>query len=199
MKLLLVFLFFTSSAFAQSELWNKRLHLLLGGGGNISNYHRSGDVIGTGLHFKTDVVLPVHDKWAVETGSFVRFNYIHDTFIWDTLLTVGVRRKLKEDQFLRVFAGRAPTVFFTSDTPDVYQRKTSRILYTGPVYGAAWGKFEKTKAGTEWFWELSGHYQSLEKGKGIQDDGEVPEVVFVTGKEKIQIYSVSISFGILVF
>lgn len=199
MKLLVFLILFPLSAFAKSAMWNEGLHLLAGGGVNVSNYHQKGDVVGEGLHFKTDVALSFKRYWAVETGSFVRFNYLRDTFIWDTLLTVGIRRRFHDDHFLRVFAGSAPTVFFSDDTPDVYRRsKPSRIIYTGPVYGLSWGRFLKSSENTDWFWEISTHYQSLEQGRGVKD-GTVPEVVFVTGKEKIQIYSLSVSFGLLVF
>lgn len=199
MKILILLLFLVPGLSRANEMWKENLHLLVGGGGNLSDYRRTGDVIGTGLHFKTDVAYAFRERWAVETGSFVRFNYLHDTFIWDTLLTVGVRRRLAEDHYVRLFAGKAPTVFFTKDTPEVYRRSDStRILYTGPVVGASWGKFSTTKAGTDWFWEISSHYQSLESARGIKG-GTVPEVVFVTGKEKIRIYSISVSFGILVF
>lgn len=199
MKLLAMIIFLISTAHGASLHWDEGLHLLAGGGLNVSNYHRRGDVIGEGLHFKTDVAYSFKEKWSVETGSFVRFNYLRDTFIWDTLLTVGIRRRFG-DNFLRVFGGRAPTVFFSDDAPDVYKRSdTSRIIYTGPVYGASWGEFLKSAGGhQDLFWEVSAHYQSLEKGRGVRD-GTVPEVVFTTGKEKIQIYSLSVSFGMLVF
>lgn len=199
MKLLFILSFFSIGAFAETTMWKEGLHLLAGGGANISNYHREGDLVGAGLHFKTDVSFSFKKKWAIETGSFVRFNHLNDTFIWDTLLTVGVRRRFAGENFLRVFAGRAPTVFFTDDAPDVYRRtEPSRIIYTGPVYGLSWGRFIRDEDKTDWFWEISGHYQFLKQGRGVKE-GTVPEVVFVTGREKIQIYSLSVSFGLLVF
>ena len=199
MKSLAFIFIFLPSAHGASLHWDEGLHLLAGGGANVSDYHRKGDLVGGGLHFKTDVAYSFKGKWSLETGSFVRFNYLRDTFIWDTLLTIGIRRRFR-DNFLRVFGGRAPTVFFSDDSPEVYKRsETSRIIYTGPVYGLSWGKFLKSANGhKDLFWEVSAHYQSLEKGRGVKE-GTVPEVVFVTGKEKIQIYSFSVTFGLLVF
>jgi hypothetical protein len=198
MKLLFFLLLLPGTLWAQSQVWNEGLHLLLGGGANLSDYHRNGDTVGAGLHFKTDVGYYFHEHWAVEAGSFVRFNKLHDTFIWDTLLTLGLRRRF-EDHFVRAFVGKAPTVFYTDKVPETYQRSDStRIQYTGPVVGLGWGEFLKTKKGTNWFWELSTSYQSLEKGQGIRN-GTLPEVVFVTGREKIQIYTLSFSVGIMVF
>ena len=199
MKLLAFIFFFITSAEGASRHWDEGLHLLGGGGVNVSNYHRKGDVVGGGLHFKTDVAYSFQEKWSAETGSFVRFNYLSETFIWDTLLTIGARRRFGNN-FLRLFVGSAPTVFFSNKSLDVYQRSdTSRIIYTGPVYGLSWGEFLKSAGGhQDLFWEISAHYQSLEKGRGVKD-GAVPEVVFTTGKGKIQIYSVSVSFGLLVF
>lgn len=190
---LLSVLFLSSSASAAFR--DQGLHLLLGGGPNVSVYHQDGDSVGEGLHFKTDVAFAFDQRWSAELGSFVRFNFLQDTFIWDTLLTLGVRRRYGDERFFRFFIGEAPTVFFTDDRPEVYRRReASRIIYTGPVLGLGWGKFEND----DWFWEIVFSYQFLERGRGVQE-GTVPEVVFATDREKTQIYSLSVTFGILVF
>ncbi|MES2527286.1 MAG: hypothetical protein V4598_09365 [Bdellovibrionota bacterium] len=196
MKKLLLLLFFISlPVLSQDDPWKEGLHMYVGGGPNLSVYHTSGDSLGAGLHFKTDFGYSFKKVWAIEAGSFVKFVKIHDTLIWDTALTLGLKRKLPDDYYIRVFAGQAPTVFYTDDTPDVYRKtKSSRVIYTGPVIGFSLGKFHET-----WFWETSLSYQSLDKARGIRDDGSVPTEVFRTDLSSVKIFSASVTFGMMVF
>lgn len=194
-KIILLLLFVSGMASAQEEAWKEGLHLYLGGGPNLSLYHSGGDSLGGGLHFKTDFGYSFKNKWAIEAGSFVKFAKIHDTLIWDTSLVLGVKRRLPGDYFVRAFAGQAPTVFYTDDTPEVYRRtKTSRIIITGPVVGFALGKFYE-----KWFWETTASYQSLDKARGVRDEGSVPTEVFRTERSGVKIVSLSFTFGVVVF
>lgn len=200
MKLLILLFFFLPAAHAQDIVWKEGLRLFLGGGANLSDYRSRGDQLGAGLHFKSDFGYFFKKKWAIESGSLVKFAKVSDTLIWDTLLTIGVRRKLADHYYVRGFVGQAPTVFYTNETPEVYKRTgSSRILYTGPVIGGGWGKFHETEDKTIWFWEVGGSFQKLDKAKGIRDSGSVPEVVFQTDRRAVEVYSVTISFGIMVF
>ncbi len=200
MKFLLLIFLFLSSAHAQERTWKEGLHLFLGGGLNLSNYHTTGDTLGSGLHFKTDFGYFFQEKWAIESGSNVKFAKVHDTLIWDTLLTIGVRRRLRDNYYARAFIGQAPTVFFTHDSPDLYKRSgSSRILYSGPVIGGGYGKFYQTPDDTVWFWEIGGSFQKLDNAKGVRDKGTVPEVVFQTNRRAVEVYSATFSVGILVF
>ncbi len=194
-KLLVLLALFSFEAFAQKEPWKEGLHMYVGGGPNLSVYHSKGDSVGGGLHFKTDFGLSFKKYWAIEAGSFVKFVKVHDVLIWDTALTLGLKRRLHDDYYVRVFGGQAPTVFYTSDTPDVYRKsKSSRVIYTGPVIGFSLGKFYE-----DWFWETSMSYQSLDKARGIRDDGSVPKEVFRTDLSSVKIMSVSLTFGMMVF
>jgi hypothetical protein len=188
------FVFFTSSAYADMDVWSEGIHLYAGVGANSSVYHTGGDTLGAGLHFKTDFGYSFGNKWAVEAGSFVKFTRVHETLIWDTLLTIGVRRKLAEDFYVRPFIGQAPTVFYTDKTPEVYRRSdSSRIIYTGPAFGVSFGRIYKS-----WFWETTVSYQSLDKGRGIRDSNTAPEEVFRSDLEGLKITSFSITFGLQV-
>ncbi len=194
-KLLLLLIFFSLPLFAQEEPWKEGMHMYVGAGPNLSVYHADGDSIGGGLHFKTDFGYSFKKSWAIEAGSFVKFVKIHDVLIWDTALTLGLKRKLPQDYYLRAFMGQAPTVFYTNDKPDVYRRsKSSRVIYTGPVIGFSLGNFHK-----DWFWETTASYQSLDKSRGIRDDGIVPTEVFRTDLSSVKIISVSVTFGMMVF
>ncbi len=176
------------------DVWSEGLHLYGGGGVNTSLYHSEGDTLGSGLHFKTDFGYSFKKSWAIEAGSFVKFTKVHDTLIWDTLLTIGVRRKLQEDFYIRPFIGQAPTVFYSDKTPEVYRRSnTERIIYNGPAFGISFGKIYKT-----WFWETTVSYQALDKGKGIRDNKSVPEEVFRSDMEGLKITSFSLTFGLQV-
>jgi hypothetical protein len=195
MKLLIFLLIFSTSAMARVDVWSEGMHLYVGGGANSSLYDAKGYTLGEGLHFKTDFGYSFKKAWAIEAGSFVKFTKVHDTLIWDTLLTIGVRRKIGDDHFIRVFAGQAPTVFFTKDLPEVYRRsKATRILYTGPVFGVSFGKIYE-----DWFWEVTGSYQTLDKSRGIKNVHDVPEEVFRTDNNGVRITSLAITFGIQVF
>lgn len=196
MKFLLFFALFISSQLrADTDVWSEGIHLYAGGGANTSLYRSSGDTLGTGLHFKTDFGYSFKKVWAIEAGSFVKFTKVHDTLIWDTLLTIGIRRKLTEDYYLRPFIGQAPTVFYTDKTPEVYRRSnTSRVIYTGPAFGVSFGRIYKT-----WFWETTASYQALDKARGIRDKGSVPEEVFRSDLNGLKITSLSLTFGLQVF
>ena len=195
MKKIMLLFFFSFPLFAETDPWKEGLHMYAGGGPNLSIYHTEGESIGGGLHFKTDFGYSFKKAWAIEAGSFVKFAKIHDTLIWDTLLTLGLKRKLPDNYYVRLFAGQAPTVFYTDDTPELYRRsKSSRVIYTGPVGGFSIGKFHKT-----WFWETTASYQSLDKARGVRDKGSVPTEVFRTGLSGVKIMSLSLTFGLVVF
>lgn len=215
--LLLGTLFFLQSASAvdhqyyfKADDWQKGVHLFGGVGvnGSVNRYDFRRQDTGLGLNFKTDVGYFFNSHFAWEVGSNVKFNWIDDFMIWDTLLTTGFRYRFKKFPFTkskgvytRLFAGRAPTVIYGENGPAVFRRsESSRIQYDGPVYGFALGNMYNGKNNTVWFLEYGLSYQQLERSEGVSVSEDVPETTFEsTRKNQIKIFSAYVNIGILVF
>lgn len=207
MKYLFLLLLLSSNLFAQEEhkfrpdYWSKGLHLAAGGGLNLV-YYDSNQVyndIGAGINFKTDLGYYFTNRFAVEWSSNVKFNRVDGYQIWDTLITFGLRYRIKE-YYVRGFFGKAPTViFFDGKNPDDFKDSSaSRLQYDGPVYGLAVGKMYKKESGLIWFLEFSSTLQRLEEREAIRMDGQVPEVV---GRERdpSSVLSFYAMIGVLIF
>lgn len=209
MKILFIItaLFYFSTAMSKEEqsfrpdYWSKGLHLAAGGGLNAV-YFFSDDLssdIGYGLNMKTDLGYYLSSRFAIEGSANVKFNRIERYLVWDTLITAGIRYRIKED-YVRAFYGRAPTViFFNKNPPKEYEHsRASRLQYDGPVFGVAYGKMFKRDTGTIWFWETAATLQNLENREAIHMDGQVPEVI-ERKKDKAHIVSLFFMVGILIF
>ena len=186
----------------KADSWDEGIHLLAGVGPNASIYNSDVDRQNQsgGLNFKTDFGYFINSKWAIETGSQVRFTKFDEYLSWDTLLTIGIRHRFKDAYFSRIFFGEAPTVFFLDDSPDFYQRSgATRIQYSGPVYGLAFGEMRETESGKVWFLESGLSYQSLENAKGVVEKSGISEVVFESGSGDVKVYTLYFSVGLLVF
>jgi hypothetical protein len=209
MKYLFLFLILLNFAQAEEEVeykfrpdyWSKGFHLIAGGGLNATHFQsdKRFDDIGYGLNFKTDLGYYFTNRFAVEWSSNVKFNRVDHYLIWDTLITGGLRYRIK-DYYVRGFYGKAPTVvFFNGDPPDEYEgSKASRLQYDGPVYGLAVGKMYQHKKGYIWFIEGSGTFQRLKEREAIHMDGQTPEVVD-REKDKSTVVSAYIMIGLMVF
>jgi hypothetical protein len=189
MKFLILFIFFAAFAYAESphdqnkfspDQWTSGLHLAAGGGVNITHFDSNDryDEVGYGLNFKTDLGYYFTHNFAVEWSSNIKFNKVNQLLIWDTLITGGLRYRIKE-YYVRGFYGKAPTVvYFNHHPPEEFENsKASRLQFDGPVYGVAWGKMFKKDNGLIWFLESSVTYQRLQEREAIHMDGEVPEVI----------------------
>lgn len=193
----------------KADSYERGLHLMAGGGLNGSLYLSDSERQnqGIGLNGKTDLGYYFNNQFAWEISSNVKFNYVHEYLIWDTLLTTGLRYRFNKFPFtkskgiyMRAFYGRAPTVFYLHNAPEVYRRsKADRLQYNGPVYGLALGNMYGSKNGNIWFIEYGLSYQKLGAATGIKNDGEVPQTLFMNSGDNIQIYSLYASIGVLVF
>jgi hypothetical protein len=213
-KIFLLILFFSTSAFAdkyyfKADRYQPGLHLLAGAGMNASmyRYNFARQQQGVGINFKTDVGYYFNSQFAWEVGSVVKFNSAKEYLIWDTLFTTGFRYRFEKfpwtdskSIYIRGFVGKAPTVFYLHDAPQLYRSShTSRVQYNGPVEGFAIGNMYGGKDNKVWFMEYGFTHQLLDHSVGIKNKGEVPVEAFTDNKHKINIYSLYVNIGILVF
>lgn len=207
MKILLLLFIVLTSAHAEEEhkfrpdYWSRGLHLAAGGGLNMA-YYDSNELthdIGYGINFKTDLGYYFTNRFAIEWSSNVKFNRVDGYQIWDTLITGGIRYRIKE-YYVRAFVGKAPTVIFFDDKdPEQFRNtKASRLQFDSPVYGIAVGKMYNNRNGLIWFLEGSTTLQRLEEYEAIHMDGQVPEVV---SRERDPSSSVTAyaTIGVLIF
>lgn len=183
------------------DYWSKGLHLNVGGGLNLTKFYSDDrfNEIGYGLNFKTDLGYFFTNRFALEWSSNVKFDRIDEYLAWDTLITFGIRYRIK-DYYVRGFYGKAPTVVYLQNKPPEYKdSKASRLQFDGPVYGVAIGKtFQSDKKGIIWFLETSGTFQRLEEREAIHMKGQVPEVISrVTDKSSV--VSLYVMIGVMVF
>ncbi len=207
MKFIFIFLILISSAHAQIEAkfrpdyWSTGLHLFFGGGLNGVHYNSDDNIteIGYGINFKTDLGYYFTNRFAVEWSSNVKFNRVDNYLIWDTLMTFGIRYRMKE-YYLRGFVGRAPTVvFFDGHPPEEFDdSRIERAQFNGPVYGLGVGKLFKAEKGYIWFLETALSLQNLKHREGIRMNGEVPEVIS-TDKDDATVTSLYFMIGVMLF
>lgn len=165
--------------------WSDRLHLRAGAGMNFSTYSSRflAEEVGSGLNLKTDLGVAFGERWALDFGSSLKFNLVEDLMLWDTLLTVGVRRHLGGDgragPFVRVFAGVAPSVLEVRDrakaTTDLGPT-VDRLVFDGEVVGVSVGSASGLLGGGD-FLEFTASLQTLRREKSIADEREIPVVV----------------------
>ncbi len=193
----------------KADQWQKGIHLFAGGGLNASIYNSdfAKQDQGVGLNFKTEVGYYINSQWALEAASRVKFNKVKEYLVWDTLFTGGLKYRFNHFPFTkskgiyaRAFAGKAPTVFYLRDSPEIYRKtKASRIQYDGPVYGGAIGNMYDGANGKVWYVEYGFTYQQLNRYIGVKNDGEIPVTEFANTGNKFKIYSLYVSIGLLVF
>ena len=209
MHLFFLFLFLLiNPAFAKEEeyklrpdYWSKGLHLAVGGGVN-GTYYDSNERFGNwgyGLNGKTDLGYYFTNRFAIEWSSNVKFNRVTNYLVFDTLITFGLRYRIK-DFYVRAFAGKAPTVvFFDGHPPKEYKgTSASRLQYDGPVFGLAVGKMFEEKNGLIWFLETSATFQKLDDRQAIKMNGQTP-VVVSREKDSSRLYSLYFMIGVLIF
>lgn len=201
----IIFFLLSFHAFGKSEFrpdyWSKGLHLAAGTGLNAVHYIGDNNLneFGYGVTLKTDLGYYFTNRFALEWSSNVKLNRVDDYFVWDTLMTVGARYRIKE-YFVRAFFGRAPTVVYFGDkVPEEYKESgASRLQFNGPVYGLSVGKFYKHKEDLIWFLELANSWQQLKHREAIKMRGEVPEVV-ESGEDGATVTSLYFTIGVLLF
>ncbi len=212
--LFLILILISTNAFAdkyyfKADRYQPGLHLLAAGGLNASMYRYNFDRQdqGIGLNFKTDVGYYFNSQFAWEVGSIVKFNSVSEYLIWDTLFTTGFRYRFEKFPwteskgiYVRGFVGKAPTVFYIHNTPHIYKTSHSaRVQYNGPVEGFAIGNMYNGTNNKVWFMEYGVSHQRLDRSQGVNNDGDVPVVTFKDSSRRIDIYSLYINIGILVF
>ena len=208
MKALLIIFVLISTSYAKEDeykfrpdYWSKGLHLIAGGGVNGTYYdsNESYGNYGYGLNGKTDLGYYFTNRFAVEWSSNVKFNKINEYLVWDTLITFGLRYRIKE-YYIRGFGGKAPTViFFQGNPPNEYKNSSaSRLQYDGPVYGLAVGKMYENRNGLVWFLETSATFQELNDRQAIKMNGQTP-VVVSRERDASRLYSLYFMIGLLVF
>ncbi|HXH74253.1 MAG TPA: hypothetical protein VNJ08_04765 [Bacteriovoracaceae bacterium] len=198
MKILILFFLFIEISHA------KGLYLMAGGGINASTYNTNGEAtqLGGGINLKTDLGYFFDDHWSLEWSSSVKFNRVERFTFWDTLMTIGPRYQFGDNPYyLRAFFGRAPTVIYLDDAPEVIrQNNSSRIQLNGLVYGLAVGENMKSKKDLVWFYEFALSYQELDDQTGLRNDGDVPVVVYERiNDEHFHIVSLLATIGVRVF
>lgn len=191
------------------DLWAKGVHLLAGFGVNTSVYNdvKTRRDFGLGSNFKADLGYYWDSRFAFELGSDVKFNWVDELLVWNTLFTVGLKYRFegllnkKESNFVRVFAGSAPTVVFLNGTqPAIEKTGATRVQFNGPVVGMAAGRFLQTDGGLNWFYELAFSYQWLREQEVIKDANDVP-IVVSSGQvdNNSKIFSAFFNLGLLIF
>ena len=183
------------------DYWTKGFHLNAGGGLNAAYFDSDKRFTGTGLglNLKTDLGYYFTNRFAVEWSTNVKFNSLNNYLIWDTLITGGIRYRIK-DYYVRGFYGKAPTViFFNGHAPPEYKHTTAtRLQFDGPAFGMAVGKYFRHKKDLVWFLEGAGTFQRLNEREAVHVEKEVPEVV-AREKDRSTIMSVYVNIGILIF
>lgn len=213
MSLIAVFIVIDSSQvkaedYREKETTQSSLHLLAGCGINMTSYTSDEDDrnLGIGSNFKADIVWLFTKRWAVESSSSIKFNWADDLFVWDTLLTIGLRFRTRTTGFKRgvlygrIFVGRAPTVVFTDSEYRAEFGNISRIQFTGNVYGLGIGKVFPTKTGKHWYVEWNISEQQIKMKEDVVMQGEVPIVVEKTViNDNSRLYSIYMTMGWILF
>lgn len=165
---------------ATAEPMEKGLHLAAGLGVDFSFY--KAELLqfegGAGLNLKTDLIYFWNPNWAIDATSSVKLNRSEDFYLWDTLLTIGLRYHFTELQnpkwhstYIKLFAGIAPTVV-SLRKPGI----SDRLQYEGAVGGLTWGIFLPDDDKSHWFFEVTGAVQHLKRRKSLTDINEIPVV-----------------------
>lgn len=201
-----------------NDNWGDGLQLFAGLGVNsvtLFNTNEKQD-LGIGLNIKSELVYAFSPTWAAELGSYVRFNDTQGFLIWDTILSVGVRRTLPKfgseslgQPYARLFLGQGPSAVYIDDVqvskeqqqPNSDYGEFSKLQLYGTVIGVGLGFMKKEKKSKDlWFSEFTLMYQTFYKEEQVRMDADVPVVV---GKEKIvgdaQTINIAWSIGIRMF
>lgn len=178
------------------------IYLLVGGGANMSYYESIGtpELLGGGFNFQTDIGYAFTRNWTVELGSLVKFNRAGKYNIWDTFLNIGVRHIFENRFYIRGFVGRATTVFYLNDAPEVVREtNSSRVQLEGPAFGYSIGRAFRTEKGRDWFVEGTALYQNMHDVVGIRNDGDIPRVTYKRRGEDLKVISVIATIGVRLF
>lgn len=212
MKLLLVLFLFLIPLLTSAQLkengeefliddWSEGLHIFVGTGFNTSNFYSDSrkSYLGLGTNFKTDVGWYFSHDWAAELSANVRFSKFEKDFIWDTLLTLGIRYRIEEHYF-RGFAGAGVLVILVDENEPTVNNNTRRIHMDGPAIGLGFGRTKITKKGLVWFIELNATAQEFRHRDDVAIDGQYPIAISSQAvNDNSTIYSAQITLGVLLF
>lgn len=209
-KLILLVLFAPLITLAQLEEnheqfhvndWSQGLHIFVGAGLNTASYKSDtrNNYLGLGVNFKTDVGWYFNNDWAIESSANVRFNTYEENLIWDTLLTLGFRYRLK-DFYVRGFAGAGVLVVVLDEDEPTDNQNTRRIQQDGPAIGFGFGRTRITESGLVWFTELNATAQTFRNREEIGIDGQYPIALSSQPvNDNSTVYSAQFTIGVLLF
>ncbi|QLY23958.1 hypothetical protein [Bdellovibrio sp. KM01] len=190
-------------------IWREGLHIDAGLGihGGVYLAEGSAREYAMGLAIKTDVSYYLNDRWALETGSLIKFARVNELRIWGTEFGVGFRYRLPQGwydeqvPYFRFFTGTSVNVVYTDGQklPE-FEEAYSRIQFEGPMVGIAFGGMRLTEKKNVWFWEVSATGEWMTRESGIQMDKDVPVVVARSALDgRSQLYTIYITMGGFIF
>lgn len=190
-------------------IWREGLHINAGLGvhGGVYLVEGSTREYALGLAVKTDVSYYLNDRWALETGSLIKFARVNELRIWGTEFGLGFRYRLPQGwydeqvPYFRFFTGASVNVVYTDGQklPE-FEEAYSRIQFEGPMMGIAFGGMRLTENKNVWFWEVAATGEWMTRESGIQMEKDVPVVVARSALDgSSQLYTLYITMGGFIF
>lgn len=189
----------------------KDIHILMGLGVNQSFYSNDSQesVTELGPSLKADVVYLINQDWAVEWSGIAAFKEFSEILVWDTLLTLGVRKVMGSSYlfngtwFTRYYLGYGHSVAYVDRaalTELGYSGDINRIHFGGEVLGLGAGMVWETESKKLHFFELNMGVHYLKNREAVNIQNDVPVVVandVVTDNSRA--YHVHLTYGVLLF
>lgn len=189
----------------------KDLHIMMGLGANYSLFRNEAEEQSAklGPSFKADVIYTYSPDWSFEfsgTASYIKFE---DIYVWDTLLTMGIRKMIGRSKFLdaawfsRFYIGFGRSVVFVNDRilqELNYSGDINRIHFGGEATGLGLGLVWQTEDKQIHFIEINYGIHFLKNQENVNIQNEVPVVV---ANERIndnsRVYHTYLTYGVLLF
>ncbi|MEE6250875.1 MAG: hypothetical protein VX583_10775 [Bdellovibrionota bacterium] len=187
------------------------IHILMGLGINQSFYRNDSQDSKTelGPSLKADVVYIINQDWAVEWSGIAAFREFSDILIWDTILTLGVRKVMGPSHFFngtwftRYFLGYGHSVAYVDRdalSELGYDGDINRIHFGGEVVGLGTGMVWETESKQLHFFELNFGIHYLKNREAVNIQNDVPVVVandVLTDNSRG--YHIHLTYGVLLF
>lgn len=189
----------------------KDIHILMGLGVNQSFYRNDSQesVTELGPSFKADVIYLINQDWAVEWSGIAAFKEFSDILVWDTLLTLGVRKVMGPSYFFngtwftRYYLGYGHSVAYVDRdalSELGYSGDINRIHFGGEVVGLGAGMVWESENKSLHFFELNWGIHYLKNREAVNIQNDVPVVVandVVTDNSRA--YHIHLTYGVLLF
>lgn len=187
------------------------IHILMGLGVNQSFYRNDSQESSTelGPSFKADVIYILNPDWSVEWSGTAAFKEFSDILVWDTLLTIGVRKVMGPSYFFdgtwfsRFFLGYGYSVAYVDRNALNelgYSEDVNRIHFGGEFVGLGAGMVWETEEKKLHFFELNWGIHYLKNREAVNLQNDVPTVVtndVVTDNSRV--YHLHLTYGVLLF